>query len=128
MIDPIVDMLTRIRNAQMVSKKEVVLPHSKIKMAIAEIVKAEGFFEEIEKVGRKKKQIRIVLKYEDGQPYIKGLKRVSKQGQRLYYGADELRPVRGGFGLGIISTSKGLMTVKQARRENVGGEVICHIW
>lgn len=129
-MDPIADMLTRIRNAQLVLKKDVLIPFSKLKYQIAEILKDEGFIKEAKKTGRGvKRKIRIILKYNQGQtPFIAGLKRISKPGQRIYKSAEEVKAARGGFGISIISTSKGLMTNRKANRENVGGEVICEIW
>jgi small subunit ribosomal protein S8 len=128
-VDPIADMLTRIRNAQAVSKPEVVVPFSKMNFEIAKILEKEGFIESVKKVGRgTKRNISLVLKYNEGRPYIIGLKRISKPGQRIYLSARDLKPVRGGFGIRIISTPKGLMTNKQARKKNLGGEIICEIW
>lgn len=128
-MDPIADMLTRIRNAQAVDKDEVLIPYSSMKFQIAKILEKKELVGEVDKVGRKKKSVRISLKYEeDGTPHIRGLKRVSKQGQRIYKRAGDLRAVRGGFGTGIISTSQGLVTIDEARKRGVGGEVICEIW
>lgn len=128
-MDPIADMLTRIRNAQAVDKDEVLIPYSSMKFQIAKILEKKELVGEVDKVGRKKKSVRISLEYEeDGTPHIRGLKRVSKQGQRIYKRAGDLRAVRGGFGTGIISTSQGLVTIDEARKRGVGGEVICEIW
>lgn len=127
-MDPIADMLTRIRNAQMVSKEEVLVPFSNLKFSIAKMMEREGFLDKVEKVGRQRKNIKMALKYDDKGPHIRGLKRVSKQGQRIYKRVGEMRPVRGGYGLGIVSTSQGLMTTEEARKNNVGGELICEIW
>jgi len=129
MTDPIADMLTRIRNAQAVLKPEVFIPFSKIKYQIAKILEKEGFVESAEKKGRGvKRKIKIVLKYDDKTPAISGLKRISKPGQRIYLPVKKIKPVRGGFGIAIISTSKGLMTDKEARKKKLGGEIICEIW
>ena len=128
-MDPIANMLTSIRNAQAVSKETVEIPFSKLKFGIAEILEKEGFIDKVEKRGRKiKKVIEIKLKYEDKKPVISGLKRISKPGQRIYLSAQEIRRVRSGYGISIISTSKGLMTNKEARKKNMGGEIICEIW
>lgn len=141
--DPISDFLTRIRNAQAVGKTEVVLPYSKLKAAVAELLVKEGWLAGVEKVpGAKfnKKQIRsqkfskkfdylkIDIKYEDSQPKIKEIKRVSKPGRRIYVGKEELPYVLSNFGIAVISTSKGLMTNKQARQQGIGGEIICELY
>ncbi len=128
-MDTIVDMLNRIRNAQMAGHPSVSIPFSKFKYEIAKILERQGFLGEVEKKGRKTRAvIEISLKYQDKQPVIQGLKRVSKQGQRIYSSKDKLKKVKGGIGISIISTSKGLMTDKEARRQNLGGEVICEVW
>jgi len=139
MTDPITDMLNRIRNAQAVSRARVVLPFSNLKYEIAKTLEKEGFIEKVEKKGRKMKRIiEIILKYEKEtsnkkgieklKPAISGLKRVSKPGQRIYKKAKELRPVRDGYGIAIVSTSKGIMTDREARKKKLGGEVLCEIW
>ena len=129
MTDPITDMLNQIRNAEAVAKPEILIPYSKIKNEIATILTKEGFIGEIKKTTKGKiKALKIVLKYEAGVPAIAGAKRVSKPGQRIYEGADEIKRVRGGFGISIVSTSKGLMTNKEARKSKLGGEVICQVW
>ncbi len=125
MTDPIADMLTRIRNALAVSHKEVVVPLSKVKFAIAKILEKEGM---IEKAEIKDKEILITLKYEKGEPAIKSLKRVSKPGCRIYSGYRELPVVLDGLGIAIVSTPQGLMTNKEARRRRVGGEILCEIY
>ena len=128
-MDPIADMLTSIRNAQAVLKETVIFPYSEIKFEIAKILKKENFVEKIEKKGRKtRKSIEIKLKYEDKKPAISSLKRISKPGQRIYTAAGKIRKVRDGYGMAIISTSKGLMTNKEARKQNMGGEILCEIW
>ena len=129
MNDPISDMLTRIRNGQAVFRPEVLVPFSQIKYDLAKILEKENFVEKIEKKGRGiRKNIKIVLKYQDKMPTILGLKRMSKPGQRFYLPAKKIRLIRGGFGISIISTSEGLMTNKKARKKNLGGEVICEVW
>ena len=126
MTDPITDMLNRIRNAQAVSHKTVVIPFSNIKYSIAKILEKQGLIGVVEKKGRTtKKTIEIVLKYPS---MISGLKRVSKPGQRIYAGSKEIKGSKGKYGLIIVSTPKGLMTGKEARRNKVGGEIICEIW
>ena len=129
MTDPIADMLTRIRNAQAVSHQTVNIPFSKFKLSLANVLEKEGLVDSITSYGRKtKKIIEIKLKYEKGQPAIKGLKRISKPGQRIYFKKSQTKPVKQGYGLAIISTSQGLMTDKQARKKGLGGEVLCQIW
>jgi len=128
-MDPIADMLTSIRNAQAVLKETVVVPYSEMKFEILKIFKKENLIEQVEKKGRKaRRSIEVKLKYEDKEPVISSLKRVSKPGQRIYTTAGKIRRVRDGYGISIISTSKGLMTNKEARRKNMGGEIICEIW
>ena len=132
MTDPVADMLNRIRNAQAVLKETVDIPLSNLRYEIAKILEKGGFVAEVEKKGKKtKKVIEITLKYNEKIPVISGLKRISKPGQRIYKRAKELKPVKGGYGIAIISTSKGgggLMTDKEARKQKLGGEVICEIW
>jgi small subunit ribosomal protein S8 len=128
-MDSIVDMLNRIRNAQMVGHPAVDIPFSNFKYEIAKILEKQGFLHKIEKKGRKTRaSIEITLKYDDKRPVIEGLKRVSKQVQRIYSNKDNIQKVKGGFGISIVSTSKGLMTDKEARKQNLGGEIICEIW
>lgn len=128
--DPIGDMLTRIRNAKAVKLPTVSMPHSTLKMAILKIMKQERFVEDFEKKGKKvRKHIAVQLKYaKNGISAITGLKRVSKPGRRMYKKAVELHLVKQGTGIAIVSTPKGLMTDKEARRAKVGGEVLCEIW
>lgn len=129
MVDPIADMLNRIRNAQMAGKPEVSVPFSDIKFEIAQILANNKFIDKIEKKGKKiNKSIEIVLKYDNKAPVISGLKRISKPGQRIYLSSKEIKPVRGGYGIAIISTPKGLMINKEARKQKLGGELICEIW
>ncbi len=128
-MDPIADMLTSIRNAQAVLKETVKIPFSKLKFEIAKILEKNAFVEKVEKKGRGiKRIIEIKLKYEDKKPVISGLKRISKPGQRIYLRAKKIKPVRSGYGISIISTSKGLLTDKEVRKQNIGGEVICEVW
>lgn len=129
MTDPIADMLNQIRNAKDVQKAEIVIPLSKTKFEIAEILAKENFISEVKKVVKgKAKDMKIVLKYENGESAILGLKRVSKTGQRIYTKTDELKPVKGGYGISILSTPKGLMTNKEARKQRLGGEVLIEVW
>ena len=126
MTDPIADMLTRIRNANQMRNKEVSMPTSKMKVEIAKILDSEGF---IEKYTVKDNTLTLTLKYASNKErVITGLKRISKPGLRVYAGADELPRVLNGLGIAIISTPKGVMTDKLARKNNVGGEVIAYIW
>ncbi len=130
MTDPIADMLTRIKNAQAVSKETVLIPFSKVKYEIANILAKNLFVEKVDKKGRQKnKAIEITLKYKDGsESVISGIKRVSKPGQRIYSSWNNLKKVKGGYGIGIISTSKGVKTYSEARKLKQGGEIICEIW
>ena len=128
MSDPISDMLTRIRNGGRALLPVIVLPHSRVKEGVANILKSEGYVSDVAVEGDKKKQIKIRLKYEGKKSVIEGLKRVSKPGLRKYVGATEIPRVRGGLGVAIVSTSEGLLTDSQARRKNLGGEFLCHIW
>ncbi len=129
LVDPIADMLTRIRNAQAVLSPEVDAPFSKIKYQIAKILEREGLIGEVKKAGRGlDRKITLVLKYKEKMPAIVGLRKISKPGQRIYKSRGEIRLVRGGFGVGIISTSQGLMTDKEARKSKLGGEVMVEIW
>lgn len=133
MTDPIADMLTRIRNAMAVKKPEVILPFSKIKLTIAEILKQHGYIKDVDVIddgslGVSFKSIKIVLKYNGKEPAITYLKRISKPGLRRYTTKDELPVVLNNIGIAIISTSQGLMTNKEAKKLNLGGEVICEIY
>ena len=128
--DPIADMLTRIRNAQIAKHDAVVLPASNTKKSIAKILLAEGYVKSVDFIDEAPQgSIKITLKYVNGkQPVIAGLKRISKPGLRVYARHEELPKVLGGLGIAIISTSKGLMTDKEARKEMIGGEVLAYIW
>jgi small subunit ribosomal protein S8 len=128
-MDPITDLLNRIRNAQAVLKPAISLPFSNIKHEIAKILEREGLVGKVEKAGKKvKKTLEIELKYDGKEPAISGLKRVSKPGQRIYLPAKDIRRVKGGYGFAIVSTSKGLLTDKEARKQRIGGEILCQIW
>lgn len=128
--DPIADMLTRIRNANMVSHPTVTVPASKLKIALAELLKSEGYIENYEvKSDEKFKYIEITLKYDaSNKPVISNLQRVSKPGLRTYCKSKNIPQVFGGMGIAILSTSKGLLTDRKARKENLGGEILCYVW
>jgi len=128
--DPIADMLTRIRNAIMMKHQYVLVPSSKIKQAIAQILVDEGFVERVEEIeDGSHRQLRIWLKYDQNRkPVITNLRRVSKPGRRIYRGKDEIPWVLSGVGVAILSTSRGVMSDRQARRRGVGGEVLCYVW
>ena len=129
MTDPITDMLNQIRNAEAVQKPEVLIPFSNLKNEIAMLLSKEGFLGEVKKVAKgKSKSLKIVLKYDNGVPKIEGAKRVSKPGQRIYVGVHDIKKVRGGFGIAVISTPKGLMTGRDAKRAKIGGEVLLEVW
>jgi len=127
MTDPIADMLVRIKNAAAVRKPTVKMPSSKIKVAIAALLKDEGYIldSRVTEIGPGKSELEISLKYYEGKPVIERLQRFSRSGLRQYRGKDELPKVLGGLGVSIISTSKGIMTDAQARQQGVGGEVLC---
>ncbi len=129
MTDPIADMLTRIRNAVAVKKPEVVLPYSKLKFNLAKILQAESYIGKVDKVKNGKfDEIRIELKYNNRGPAIRRIQRVSRPGQRVYVSGKELPRVLNGYGIAILSTSQGIMTNKQARKQKIGGELMCEIW
>jgi small subunit ribosomal protein S8 len=129
-MDPISNMLTSIRNAQAVARQIIDIPFSVLKYEILKIFEKRGFIEKVEKKGVKnKKFIRITLKYNNGVPAISGIKKVSKPGQRIYISAQKIRKVKGGYGLAVISTSKkGLITDTEAKKNNLGGEILCEVW
>lgn len=130
MTDPIADFITQIRNAVKVKKQTCTVPHSKMKVGIAGILKEGGYirgFSETKGAGPRK-NLTIELKYVDGQPAITELHRFSRPGRRRYFGADEIPKVLGGMGAGILTTSHGLMTDREARRQNLGGEMVATVW
>lgn len=127
-MDPIANMLTCVRNASQALLDEVAVPHSKIKENIARILKNEGYIAEFGVEGDAKKTLKMKLKYNGRRGVIEGLKRTSRPGLRQYVSATEVPRVLGGLGVAILSTSKGVMTGQDARKENVGGEVLCHVW
>jgi small subunit ribosomal protein S8 len=127
--DPIADLLTRVRNAVKANKRKVDIPNSNMKKGIAQILKDQRFINDFEVLEDNKQGIlRIALKYTNGVSAISGLERVSKPGLRIYSASETLPRVLNGFGICVVSTSKGLVTDKQARRDSIGGEVICKIW
>ena len=130
MTDPIADMLTRIRNASKAKLEKVDIPSSKLKLEIAKILKDEGYIKNLKMVkDRRQGVIRVYLKYTDEEtPVIQGIKRVSRPGCRVYTGNDAIPKVLAGLGVAILSTPKGIQTGKQAKKDNVGGEVLCHVW
>ena len=130
MTDPIADYLTRLRNALLAKHDRLDLPASKLKAELCRLFKREGFIEDFELVeGTPENILRIYLRYSpEGQPAIRKLARVSKPGRRVYRGADDIKPVLGGLGVALVSTSKGLMSDAEAREQRVGGEVLCEIW
>ncbi len=127
--DPIADMLTRIRNAGKAGRPETVMPHSKEKAAICQLLKDNGYIADYSVAGETKKELKVVLKYDrDGRFVIEGLRRISKPSCRTYVGRADIPRVQGGFGVAVISTSRGLMTGRAAKQANIGGEVICYVW
>ncbi|HVR52614.1 MAG TPA: 30S ribosomal protein S8 [Pseudorhodoferax sp.] len=128
MSDPIADLLTRIRNAQMVSKTTVTLPSSKVKIAIAQVLKDEGYIDGFRVVqDGNKSELEIALKYYAGRPVIERIERVSRPGLRVYKGRDAIPQVQNGLGVAIVTTPKGVMTDRKARASGVGGEVLCYV-
>jgi small subunit ribosomal protein S8 len=128
MNDPISDMLARIRNANRALLPAVEMPHSKIKESIAGILKREGYIADFTVEGKLPKTIKLKLKYQGKKSIIEGLRRVSTPGLRRYVGATKIPRVRGGLGVAVLSTSEGLVTDVQARKRNLGGELICYVW
>ncbi|MCB0035028.1 MAG: 30S ribosomal protein S8 [Anaerolineales bacterium] len=133
MSDPIADMLTRVRNAMMRQHKTVSMPNSKVKLAIAKVLKDEGYIKDFQVIPQDSFPVlRVTLKYvgekKDRRPVITGLQRVSKPGRRVYVGKKEIPWVLSGMGISIVTTSKGVMTGQDARRQGVGGEVLCKVW
>jgi small subunit ribosomal protein S8 len=126
MSDPVADMLVRIRNAQMVGHTETVMPASRLKASIAQVLKDEGYIEDFAlRENGAKKELRIGLKYYAGRPVIERLERVSKPGLRVYKGSQDIPRVMNGLGVAILSTSRGVMTDRKARADGVGGEILC---
>ena len=129
-MDFIANALTLIRNAQAVSKEKVKIPFSSLVWNIVKVLEKKSFIEEASKKGRGLNRfIELKIKYdENGEPFIRGLKKVSKQGQRIYIGSKDIRLVRSGYGIAIISTPKGVMDGQEAKKKNLGGEILCKIW
>jgi small subunit ribosomal protein S8 len=128
MTDPISDMLTRIRNANRALLPAVAIPHSKMKESIAGILKREGYIAEFAVEGKLPRTLKLKLKYQGKKSIIEGLKRISTPGLRHYVGATEIPRVKGGLGVSVLSTSEGVMTGTQARKKNLGGELLCYVW
>lgn len=128
MQDPLADMLTRIRNAQMAEHASVEMPSSKVKAAVAKVLKEEGYIADVRVEGETKPTLVIDLKYYEGKPVIESLKRASRPGLRTYAGKEELPKVNGGLGVAIVSTNKGVMTDRAARAAGVGGEILCTVF
>ncbi len=128
--DPVADMLTRIRNANMARHEHVLIPASKLKLEIAKILKAQGYIQKYDLVDDKRQgQLRLHLRYgPQGQPVITGLRRISRPGMRVYVDAERIPRVMGGLGIAVLSTSRGVFTDREARRRRVGGEILCYIW
>lgn len=127
MQDPISDMLTHIRNAQMVNKPTVSMPHSKLKSAVAEVLKREGYIINHERVSGSKPTLTITLKYHEGRPVIARIERVSRPSLRVYKGKDALPNVYNGLGIAVVSTANGVISDRQARHLGVGGEILCYV-
>lgn len=127
MQDPIADMLTRIRNGQAANKVAINMPSSKLKVAVANVLAAEGYIESVKVLEGAKPELEITLKYFQGKPVVESIQRVSRPGLRIYKRKDELPKVMGGLGVAVISTSKGVMTDRAARQAGLGGEIICYV-
>lgn len=127
MQDPIADMLTRIRNGQAANKAAVTMPSSKLKVAIANVLKEEGFIEDFKVEGDTKPELELTLKYFQGKAVVESIQRVSRPGLRIYKRKDELPKVMAGLGIAVVSTSKGVMTDRAARQAGLGGEIICYV-
>ena len=128
MTDPIADMLTRIRNANSALLPEVNIPHSKIKECIAGVLKTQGYIEDYSVQGDAKRNIKVSMKFDGRKGVIEGLQRISRPGLRRFVGASEIPRVLGGMGIAIVSTSKGVLEGFEARKQNIGGELLCFIW
>ena len=128
MHDPISDLLTRIRNAGMARHPKVTMPHSKLKESVAQILQQEGYVTDVGVQGGPKKELTLSLKYEGRRPVIAGLRQISTPGLRRYVRSTEMPRVLGGMGIAIVSKSKGVMTGTEAKKQNLGGELVCYIW
>ncbi len=132
-MDPIADMLIRIKNAQAVRGEQVVMPFSKVKFKIANLLKEAGYISEVERKNKKAKKaeheyLQLTLKYLDNQGALSGVKIISRPSRRMYIKAAEIKPIRSGYGMGIVSTSKGIMSSREAKKLGLGGEIICEVW
>lgn len=128
MQDPIADMLTRIRNAQRANHPSVAMPSSRLKVAVCEVLKSEGYIEDFRVEDGTKAELSVTLRYHQGRPVIETMKRISRPGLRTYRATDELPRVMGGLGISIVSTNKGVMTDREARAQGIGGEVLCTVF
>lgn len=126
--DPVSDLLCRLRNAAQAQHADVVLPHSRLKQSLAEVLKAEGYLSDVTVEGTTKKNLRLKLKFAGRKSVIEGLRRLSSPGRRVYAGVDSIPKVRGGLGVVVLSTSAGVLTDREARRRKLGGELLCSIW
>ena len=126
--DPIADLLTRIRNAQFASRANVSMPSSRLKIAICEVLRAEGYIKDFHVENDVKPELSIALKYHEGAPVIEEIARISRPGLRIYRDAERLPRVKGGLGIAIVSTNKGVITDQAARRDGIGGEVLCTVF
>jgi len=128
MQDPIADMLTRIRNAQRANHPSVAMPSSRLKVAVCEVLKSEGYIEDFRVENGTKAELSVTLRYHQGRPVIETMKRISRPGLRTYRANDALPKVMGGLGISIVSTNKGVMTDREARAQGIGGEVLCTVF
>ena len=126
--DPVSDLLTRIRNAGMALHPSITLPHSQFKQSIAEVLREEGYIASVSTDGEKLKTLKLTLKYQGRKPVIVGLKQVSSPGLPRYVASTDIPRVLGGLGVAIVSTPKGVMSGNQARKQNLGGELVCYVW
>ena len=128
LMDPISDLIIRIQNASRAKKAIVSLPHSNMKEAIAEVLEQEGYLSSIDKKAKKEGVLSLTLAYKNGAPVVQGVKRISKPSRRLYIGVRDIKPVKRGYGAVVLSTPAGVMSGKQAKAKNVGGEILFEIW
>ena len=128
MQDPVSDMLTRLRNGAMSRQKEVAIPSSNLKAAIAKVLEEEGYIKSYRVVGDVKKTLFVEMKYQERRPVLEGLERISKPSRRLYCGCKDIPKVKDGLGIAILSTPKGILSGTDAEKQNVGGEILCYIW
>ena len=128
MQDPVSDMLTRLRNGAMSRQKEVAIPSSNLKAAIAKVLEEEGYIKSYRVVGDVKKTLFVEMKYQERRPVLEGLERISKPSRRLYCGCKDIPKVKDGLGIAILSTPKGILSGADAEKQNVGGEILCYVW